>query len=93
MGTLNMFRFTTRLLLALIICESGIIKLTIRRFISSLMVWILSMFCWLMSNLSLVLNPRWKLTYVEAAWDHERIESNMGRLRKIVSSMISIFLI
>jgi hypothetical protein len=33
----------------------------------------------------LVLDPRWKLTYVEAAWEPERVENNMRRLRKIVS--------
>ena len=40
----------------------------------------------------LVLDPTRKLTYVEAAWEYERIESNMQRLRKVVS-LLSILLI
>jgi hypothetical protein len=40
--------------------------------------------------MDLVLNPRRKLTYVEAAWEPERIESNMLCLRKIVS-LIHVF--
>jgi len=43
-------------------------------------------------NLTLVvLDPTWKLSYVQVAWDAQDVEDNMDRLRKIVGGL-SIFL-
>jgi len=38
-----------------------------------------------------VLDPTWKLSYVQVAWDAQDVEDNMDRLRKIVGGL-SIFL-
>ena len=89
---LNTFPFTMHSLPGSTICKNGTVKLTIHPSILSLTVCMYLVCYYTVTDPFLVLDPTRKLTYVEAAWEYERVESNMQRLRKIVSSF-SIFLL